>query len=65
MILVAGYTLGTTLSKTFPLELVTVRDAMDTIVHALVRNQAGVVTLGTYGDFGLEGLMPHHLRIDC
>ena len=46
MILVAGYTLGTTLSRIFPLEFVTVRDAMDTVIHSLVRK------LGRRRDFG-------------
>ena len=37
MILVAGYTLGTTLSRIFPLEFVMVRDAINTVIQILVK----------------------------
>ena len=65
MTLVAGYTLGTMLSRIFPLELVTVREAIETVLDHQSGDEEGVVDVGTYADFGLEGLMPRRLRSDC
>ena len=65
MTLVAGYTLGTIFSRIFPLEFVTVREGIETVHDRQRRDEEGVVNVGTYADFGLEGLMPRRLRSDC
>ena len=65
MTLVAGYTLGTTFSRILLLEFVTVREAMDTVVGTSVwRTRVVFGSVGTHGDFGLEELVPRHLRLD-
>ena len=42
------------------------REAMDTVIELSVKEVwRASESVGTYVDFGLEGLKLHHLRFDC